>query len=256
MIKLQQMAKDGATFDALVTQATSIVKGDNARHRHYEEDYQDSLRELKNASAKDPHNASALAALGTFLYRNALNVPGEVVEPRAAYRHYRAIDAKDQEQEIALAEQYLDTALVADPRNMLAITGKAEALIGRGQWADAETLLRQAMAIKGSDPNLLDLFARIMDHAASVRDQKAAVLRTPIHWSDAMYYWTRFPSQAELEQADEYDQQADQLWNIANQAMQSTAQALKGTARGWNYAAVIARCNGAPTTRLRTCGKR
>jgi tetratricopeptide (TPR) repeat protein len=241
--ELHQLAADHKPWDALVSEAISINKGQNDARRHFDEDYQDRLRGLTLAAQNAPRDAEALAAMGKFLYDGAIDVPGEAVEPRAQFRSYRLLDQRGQQQELARAGQSLDAALSIDARNMLAITSKAELLIHDGQWGDAETLIRQALAIKPSDPRLLDLFARVMDYAASVRNYKAAQLRTPRTWIGGMYIWTWYPSQSELDAADQYDQQADQLWNIANNAMQSAAQALKGTAEGFNYASVIASRN-------------
>jgi tetratricopeptide (TPR) repeat protein len=241
--ELHQMAVDRKPWDALVAQAISINKGQNGARRRFDEDYQERLRVLTIATQKFPQDAQSLAELGKFLYDGAIDVPGEAVEPRAQFRSYRLLNQQGQQQELARAKQCLDQALAIDGQNMLAITSKAEMLIHDGQWGDAETLIRQALSIKPSDPGLLDLFARVMDYAASTRNFKADQLRTPKTWTDAMYIWTRFPSQSELDAADQYDQQANDLWSLASNSMQAAADALKGTPEGFNYASVIAMRN-------------
>jgi Flp pilus assembly protein TadD len=167
--ELHQMAVGRKPWDALVAEAISINKGQNAVRRRFDEDYQDRLRALTLAQQQQPNNAEAQAELGVFLYHSAIDVPGEGVEPRATFCTYRLLNEQGQANEIARAGQCLDAALNIDPQNMRAICGKAELLIHGGQWGDAETLLRQALAIRPSDPGLLDLFARVMDYAASTR---------------------------------------------------------------------------------------
>jgi tetratricopeptide (TPR) repeat protein len=56
-------------------------------------------------------------------------------------------------------------------------------------------------------------------------------------------YW-RYPSQAELDQADEFDEQAKRLWEVASRAMQAAADARKGTAEGFYFLGVLQRENG------------
>ncbi|MBV8780185.1 MAG: hypothetical protein JO353_02200, partial [Phycisphaerae bacterium] len=140
--KLHQMAKDNAGWEALVTQALAIVKGENNVRRRSDENYQLRLRELTLGTQANPKSAEAHALLGEFIYDNAVNVPGEAVEPRAAFRNYRYLLAGQQDQEIALAAQELDRAMAIDPKNIRAIAAKADLLIYQLQWGDAETLIR------------------------------------------------------------------------------------------------------------------
>ncbi|MBV8781072.1 MAG: hypothetical protein JO353_06715 [Phycisphaerae bacterium] len=83
-----------------------------------------------------------------------------------------------------------------------------------------------------------------MDQAANTHAFKANSLRTPQQWSDAWYIYTQYPSQSELEQADQHDELADKLWEIAQQAMNAAAEKQKGTPAGFNYAAIVARRAG------------
>ena len=126
----------------------------------------------------------------------------------------------------------------------MAVTTKAELLIRDGQWADAETLLRQALATNPNEPRVLRLFGRVMDYAASCRDYKAYQLRSSQSWISGDFLWTRFPSQADLNNADQLNQQGDQIYAIGSNAIAAAAEAQKGTADGFDYAFVIARRNG------------
>jgi len=242
--ELHQMAADQKPWDALVAQAVSINKGENSVRRRFDEDYQDGLRVLTLATQKQPSNAEALAQLGEFLFHGAVNVPGEAVEPRATFRTFRLLNEQGRAAEIARASQILDSALNIDPKNMRAVAAKVELLIHGEQWGDAETMLRQALAINPNEPKLLDLFTRVMDFAASVRMANANQLRTPKTWEDAVFIYTRYPSQSELAAADEYDQQANQLWAIGSDSLRAAAKAMAGTADGFNYASVVASRDG------------
>jgi tetratricopeptide (TPR) repeat protein len=242
--ELHQMAADGKPWDALVTQAVSINKGENAIRKRYDEDYQERLHILTLATQKQPRSAEVFAELGEFLYLGAVDRLGEVVEPRAEFRTYRLVNQDGRVEELAQASQNLDTALQLDPKNILAVTAKAELLIRDGQWADAETLLRQALATNPNEPRVLNLFGRVMDYAASCRDYKAIQLRSTQSWTSGLILWTRYPSQADLDNADQLNQQGDQLYALGSSAIAAAAQAQKGTADGFDYAFVIARRNG------------
>jgi tetratricopeptide (TPR) repeat protein len=242
--ELHQMAADGKPWDALVAQAVSINKGENAIRKRYDEDYQERLHILTLATQKQPQSAEAFAQLGEFLYLGAIDTLGEVVEPRAEFRMYRLATADARTQELAQASQDVDTALRLDPKNVQAVTTKSELLIRDGQWADAETLLRQALATNPNEPRVLRLFGRVMDYAASCRDYNAYKLRSTQSWISGDFLWTRFPSQADLDNADQLNQQGDQIYAIGSSAIAAAAQAQKGTADGFDYAFVIARRNG------------
>ena len=162
----------------------------------------------------------------------------------AEFRTYRLVNADGRTQELAQASKDVDTALQLDPKNILAVTTKAELLIRDGQWADAETLLRQALATNPNEPRVLRLFGRVMDYAASCRDYKAYQLRSSQSWISGEFLWTRYPSQADLDNADQLNQQGDQIYAIGSSAIAAAAEAQKGTADGFDYAFVIARRNG------------
>jgi tetratricopeptide (TPR) repeat protein len=237
--ELHQMAADGKPCEAL-----SIYKGEEAIRKRYDEDYQERRHILTLATQKQPQSAEALAELGEFLYLGAIDDLGEVVEPRAQFRRYRLVNDQSQTQELAQASQYVDAALQLDPKNVLAVTTKAELLIRDGQWADAETLLRQALATNPNEPRVLRLFGRVMDYAASCRDYKAYQLRSTQSWISGEFLWTRYPSQADLDNADKLNAQGEELYAIGSNAIAAAAEAQKGTADGFDYAFVIARRNG------------
>jgi tetratricopeptide (TPR) repeat protein len=242
--ELHSMAVSNAAWDALVGQATSIIKAQNNVRRYFDEDYQDGLRQCMWALAKDPQNADRLAELGDDLYRGAIGIRGEVVEPRGQFHSYRYVGPDQQADEAQRALGYLDSALQIDPRHIPAMTAKAGVLIFQGQWDDAQRLLEQALSIKGDDPKLIRMLSNVLDHIAAVKADQAASERSVKTWEDAFYIYTRFPSPEEKAEADQLDAEAQHLWEISSQALQRAADALKGTADGAYFASVIARRGG------------
>ncbi len=230
--ELHQMAADGKPWDALVAQALSINKGENAIRKRYDEDYQERLHILTLATQKQPQNAEALAELGEFLYLGAIDRLGEVVEPRADFRTYRLVNAEGRTQELAQASQDVDNALQLDPKNILAVTTKAELLIRDEQWADAETLLRQALATNPNEPRVLaavwpgDGLCRFVPGLQGLPNCARARAG-----SASEFLWTRYPSQADLDNADQLNQQGDQIYAIGSSAIAAAAEAQRN--RRW-----------------------
>src|SRR5262249_47427370 len=108
---------------------------------------------------------------------------------------------------------------------------------------EAEKIVKKAMALAPSSPDILELFSQLLDHAASVKSAKASNLRAIDSWSDLSYIYWRFPSQAELDQAETYEAQAEELWRLGNEYLQAAAKAAAGTPLGDYYTGVIARRN-------------
>jgi len=241
---LRDHAAQTSKWEDLVAEAAALIRASNRERLRSDELYSVRLRELKLNCSQNPTDATALAELGEFLYRNAVDSRGERVEPRAVHQPYRPMTKQSQAREVAQAEAAVDRALALDANELKAMTFKAACLIWRLKWGDAETLLKRALAIRADDPMVLRLFAQVLDHAAGVKAAKAASLRAVDSWSDLNYIYWRYPSQAELEQADEYDQQADRMWKLAEQAMESAAAARKGTAEGFYYQGVLERRRG------------
>jgi len=242
--ELNQLAFSGASADDLLKQATSVILQANAHRLRADETYLDRRLRLEAAARANPSSADALADLGEFQYTQAVSIRGEAVEPRAAFTTYRPQSDQSQAQEVALAEQTLALALQQNPQNVKALTFKAACAMFRLQWSDAETLLRTALSVDASYGPLLQLFAKVMDHAAGVKAVAASDLRSVKSWEDAYYYYYRQPTQAELQQAAEYERQAQALWAIAERHLEAAAANYAGKPAGFYYAGVLAKRRG------------
>ena len=250
LTQLFESANKGAAVQDLQTQAIALVKAEDGSRLRADERYQLQLAGLRKAAAAAPQNAAPLADLGEFLYNGATMILSESVEPRSAPKPYRPLTKEGQKRELAEAEQVLDKALGLDANNLKAMAFKPACLMERSQWGDAETLLRRAIQVGPHDANALEFFARVMDHAGGVAAAAAANLRSVKTWSDALYTYTRSPTQAELREADQLDAKAKQCWAEAKNALQLAAEAARGTARGALFQAMLAqRDNDVPAVR-------
>jgi tetratricopeptide (TPR) repeat protein len=236
---LHDAALKGATDDDLFKHATVLVKGAHANRLRADETY--FIQRLDLEAGAKSGSPAALADLAQFLYRQAVTRHYEKVEPRSPMLPYRP---QDTDAELDYALKTCDAALAKDPNNVKALTYKASCLMSMLQWTDAETLLRKALDIDPDYGPLLESFARCLNHAAAVRAMNAAGLRTTKTWEDLSYRYYRYPTQAELAQADELDAQAQRLWNLAKAHLDRAAQKYAGKPPGFYYAGVVARQRG------------
>jgi tetratricopeptide (TPR) repeat protein len=243
---LEKATRKGISETDLSAQADAIVQGANAHRKYADETYVERRRQLIAGTRTIPTSAASLADLGEFLFRQASMVRGEAVEPRAEFQTYRPQTKDSQATEMAQAEQVLDEAIKIDPKNVKALTFKGACLAWRLQYDEAETVMKTALAIDTTYAPLLDVFSQLLDHAAGVKSAAAAALRSPTSWSTLDYIYTRYPSQAELRQADEYDAQAQRLWALAEQYLQNAAKLHAGKRDGFYYEGIIARRHGDP----------
>ena len=221
--------------------AMTLVLVMNGRRLRWDESYQDQLRVLEAAVAAHPRDAGALAALGDFLNQN-LNVMSDRPELRGPMRPFRVTSPAIRQSELNRAQQLLDEALSLDPNCVPALAARASVAIRCGQWADAEQLLRRAMAREPDNPRVLEGFAEVLDNAAAVRQFKATNLRETKTWSTYEWFYTRYPSQQELEAADEYERQADALFDTARAHLEEAAT--KETTDGLYCRALLAERDG------------
>ncbi|MEK7865604.1 MAG: tetratricopeptide repeat protein [Planctomycetota bacterium] len=223
--------KGQSEWDDLVAAASKVRSAVAARRRVWAETYQDRLRELTWARTASPHDPSRMAELGDFLQKNA-DVLGERVEPRGSYRTYRYTNDGVRARELALAGQLLDKALSIDPDHVRALAARAALDIRFGLWGDAETRLRRAIDLGGDIPEVLSLFAEVLEHAAVMKQAAASDLRSVDTWSTWEYIYWRYPSQAELDQAEEYERQAQKLLEYAVKVIEAALAKCEGTAQG------------------------
>ena len=221
--------------------ALKLVQSFNNHRRRYDENYQDHLREREDALRAEPQSAARLVALGQFLLDEA-SVRRERVEPRGQFRKFRYQTPDMEWREVARAEELADRALTLDPNQVDALCLKAAALIWNQKFGDAETLLRQALAVAPRAPRALELFARVLEVASLQKSAEAAALRRPTylgshdeHVGDYIYTYTRwrYPSPAELEAASSLDQQSQQLVDLALEQIAAAAKASAGKPDGF-----------------------
>ncbi|GEM_PF-1634589 len=223
--------KGQAEWNDLVVSASAVRRAVAARRRLWAETYQDGLRERSWAVAASPQDPTRLAELGDYLQRHA-DVLGERVEPRGSYRTYRYTNDGIRSRELELAAQLLDKALSIDPDHVRALAARAALDIRFGQWADAERRLRRAIDLGGDNPEVLALFGEVIEHAAVMKQAAAGDLRSVDTWETWEYIYWRYPSQAELDQAEEYERQARQLLEYAAKVVEAALARCEGTAQG------------------------
>lgn len=228
------------------------VRAALAVRRRLDERYQDELRRREDALREHPDQPDALAALATFLYQN-VDVPRERVEPRGPQRMLRWQTEAGQQRELARAEELCDRALAGDPDHVRALLTKAALRMWNLHYADAETLLKRALAQAPDDPQVLRLLAQVMEVAAAQKRQFAAALRTPTVVGSSTHIegdyevttttW-RHPSAAEVARAAQLDREAEECLRLAEQHLQRAADAAPGSALGALLRGILARRHG------------
>ncbi len=238
---LFESVRRGEEWYELKASATTLIHASQEGRLRSDERYQKRCNELRELTALPGATADDFAALGQFLYSEALIVLGEAVEPGSQHQPFRPQTSESLGQELALAEEMLNKALRLNSRHARALAFKAACRMKReNDWQVADSLLRQAISIDGRDPVILDLFAQVMDYAAFVQAAAAADLRSGESWSDYWYVYYRWPTQAELNQADALDRMASKMWEMARSSLKAAAEAEPGKATSHYYRAVIA----------------
>lgn len=239
--ELDELAHAKLSTEDRDRQALRLAKLSNNSRRRYDENYQDRLRELEESLRAMPKDPSRMVALGQFLLDEA-SVRRERVEPRAPYRKFRYQTANMESQEVTRAEELADQALAVNAKHVDALCLKASARYWDEKYADAESLVRKALALDAQSPRVLELFSKVLEVAAIQKSAEAASLRRPTylgshdeHVGDYIYTYTRwrYPSQAELEQAQQLDQQSQELVNLALEQIQAAARFSKGKPEGF-----------------------
>jgi Tfp pilus assembly protein PilF len=244
--KLYQSLKEGAQarepFERLVGRAQELRLAVHAHALSGDEVYQEQRRELAWALEAEPHNPDRMAALGKYLLDEA-DVRGECVEPNGQWVRYRRQWPGLQERELNYARELFNSARKINPKHIPSLIGLAALEIRNLQYANAETILRQALQIRQDVPEMLELMSRVMQEAADQRSAKSADLRQVKTWTEygynVIWHYTRYPSLAELDRADQYDKQAGQLVAFSKQYFQRALKACAGTAQGFYYQGVM-----------------
>ncbi|MDR4495858.1 MAG: tetratricopeptide repeat protein [Nitrospirales bacterium] len=241
--QLRQSAQQGAEWSALLQLAQHIVQASQYGRLRADEQYQMKLTELRRAVARPKATADDFAALGQFLYEQALIIVGEAVEPHARNRPYRPQSTNAQERELTQAEAAVDRALNMNANHPRALAFKGACRFKRDHdWVTAERFLSRAIDLDG-DPVIQDLFAIVLDYIAFVQASAAAELRSVNTWEDTRYIYYRYPSEAELRRADELDAIARRLWAKAQHALEHAIAAAPNSAQSYYYQSILAERN-------------
>ncbi|MEM7172843.1 MAG: tetratricopeptide repeat protein [Pseudomonadota bacterium] len=235
----------GVAWDSFLQSAQDLVKSTQVGRLRADEAYQVELNRLGQAAQADGAGADEFAALGQFLYEQALIVVGEAVEPRAPNRSYRPQNAARQDSELAFAERAVDRALQLDPNHPRALAFKGASRFKRdNDWVSAEKYLSRAIDLDHQDPVILDLFAIVLDYIAFVQASAAAELRSVDSWEDTHYIYYRYPSEAELRRANELDALARRLWDKARRALNAAIASAPDSAQASYYQSILAERDG------------
>jgi tetratricopeptide (TPR) repeat protein len=249
---LERAAREGTSEEQLIAAAARLHTAMNARRLRSYEDYQQRLRELEAAVKAAPRDPDRLAALGKFVYSEAIRntqVFMKSAEPRAPVTIFRYQTPEQKDREIAQAEAALDQAIKINPNHVQALTWKAAAYARKGQWDNADQFVDRALAVptKSPDVDLLEMKKHLVDQKASQLLSAAADLRSIKQWSTFEGFGldvreiihTRTPTPEELAKAEAFERQARSLGNVGDRMVDLAAKSQAGTAEGYFYAGLL-----------------
>ncbi len=238
--QLRKSAQQDANRDTLRQLAERVVKVSNYGRLRADEQYQMKLTDLRRTASRRNATADDFAALGQYLYEQALIVVGEAVEPRARNRPYRPQTKKGQDRELALAEVAVDHALKLNPNHPRALAFKGACRFKRANaWVTAEKYLSRAIDLDSKDPVIQDLFAVVLDYIAFVQASAASGLRAVDTWEDTHYIYYRYPSEAEIRRANELDAIARRMWKKARRALEQAIVSAPNSAHAYYYRSIL-----------------
>lgn len=251
MTALRHDVATGAPWTRVVDDALDLRRVVDAHRKRYDEYYQDRLRTLEAALSEKPDDPDRMTALARFLLQEA-EVLSEQVDPRDDRRYYRYQPPGGEGREVATAKSLVNKALAAHPDNVQALGVLAGIQIAADQYDQAAATLRRGLALAPDDLNLLELMARVLAASAQRKASTAADLkRIRIWWENRWdlyppgdYMFTRYPSQAELEQAKALEDQASALNALAQEKIEKAAKASAGTAHGFYFLGCRQRAQG------------
>ncbi|HMO91820.1 MAG TPA: tetratricopeptide repeat protein [Pirellulaceae bacterium] len=244
------LERSPADWEEVLIWARGEVLNSYATRQYADDKYQRDLFVLRKRVADQPNDADAWVNLGDFLYREAMVVLTEWVEPRALPRPYRFQTEESQKLEIAEAERIIDVALRLNPNHMGAPAIKAACWLRRGDSHQAEPLLKRALENQPDDPRLLELFSILLDQSAAALEAQASDLRSVKSWSDWYYVYFRYPSAAEKAAAQQLSLEAKKLWRLADEYLRSAANKLGESPAGHYLQSTIALRDNNPQAAL------
>lgn len=248
---LESQARAGTSPEGLRLRALELVRALAPRRQRYDERYQDRRFALEEALQAAPNDPDHMVALARFLF-DETSLLFEQVEPRSEPFLYRTQSEATRQEDLKTIAGISERALARNPRHVGALALQAHLKFQANQFADTETLLRQALAIKPDDPQVLDLMSQLMYVAAARRAAAAAELRTIKQWSErrldtyppADYLYTRYPTEEELARAAALEREARRLTQLAQEHIAKAADSVAGTPLGFFLRGNLARLQG------------
>jgi Tfp pilus assembly protein PilF len=234
------MGAGSADAEALVQQATIVLKGENNVRLTEYDFYRNRKRELTLAAAADPGNAQKLVALAQFMLDESAQIHGNCGYGYKPFFSFRVANPPAEQQQVI---DLCNRAMQLDTINAQAHAVKAGALIELGQDDDARNEITAAMQLNSSDPELLRMFGQLLNEAAASNTTAADQLSTPIMTEDEKYYYIHSRSDADLSQARSLYGMADQQQQMALNAIQASINNTRGSAESFYYSAVLAHRN-------------
>jgi tetratricopeptide (TPR) repeat protein len=233
---LLNLAETDAPREKLVEQAAALHKAVLVRRLNEDEVYQTRLKSLEDAVRTDPRSPHRLVELAEFLTR-AARERYERHATRGPFRILRQEVPRDPEGEFARAARLADAALAINPKHAAALVAKARVRFEFHQFGDADKLLQQALAIQEDVPDGLELFARVVTIGANQAEAAARRLETPQSGSTPGYYstiyWTRYPTVAELREAEEFRKLARQRLERAREIFEKAIKLRPNNGEGF-----------------------
>lgn len=252
--ELEKSVRDNDTPQRQLQIALHLQRSTNVKRLRLDETHQEKIRTLTAAINAKPTDPDRLAAMATYLWE-ASSIRGEKTSFRAPILAYRWVAADELDRARALGER----ALSIQPRHGDALAVVAHLQLYNLEYGDAERTINRLSAAAPNHRELPMLYAQLMHSLAALRASKAAGLRRIEQWSDDRYLYTRRPSQADLDKADELDAQARRLRAQGEGALEAAIQRFAGGALGDYCQASLQRGRGqteaALASLLRMVGK-
>ncbi|MEM9621829.1 MAG: tetratricopeptide repeat protein [Pseudomonadota bacterium] len=229
--------------------AQSVQQHFESKRLRFDEIYEATLRKLLEAAYSDTDNPEHWIAASRYLL-SEVELRGESVEKGRALQPYRHQSSATQELHRAL--KWADQAISLKPELTTALMLRAEILNQLGNTVEAESIAQRVLQIDPDDAQAAVLFAMFRAQRAANLRSAAAALRAETcsstssieHRHDGVYRVTRRtctpPTQGELNQARQYDREADRLFGQSQRVMNHALEVSRGTYQGFLLQADIA----------------
>lgn len=185
-------AGNAALLEDLVTKAYSADSKSGIRDELYEKELErlqgyadrtERLSELdKEYAARKIENSAAYMAMGSqrqaeFEVNLAIANGKELKKPLLSQAHAVKGFVKANQNLIAEAEKEMDEALVLDPMNVTALTGRAAIYCDKGEMEKALAACQQSLRVRANNPTAYDLLGKIYDKMGDMNKALASFQR-------------------------------------------------------------------------------